>query len=82
MSLQESMKYLFVVDHFVPFPQSEYGGLWNVIAEDEEECFDLISEYDDLFPQYNGKLRENIQKSPKYGLLDELPSKVVTSFLT
>ena len=76
------MKYLFVVDHFVPFPQSEYGGLWNVIAEDEEECFDLISEYDDLFPQYNGKLRENIQKSPKYGLLDELPSKVVTSFLT
>ena len=82
MSLQESMKYLFVVDHFVPFPQSEYGGLWNVIAEDEEECFDLITEYDDLFPQYNGKLRENIQKSSKYSLLDELPSKVVSSFLT
>ena len=82
MSLQESMKYLFIVDHFVPFPQSEYGGLWNVIAEDEEECFDLISEYDDHYPEHNGKLRENIQKSPKYGLLDELPSKVVTSFLT
>jgi len=76
------MKYLFIVDHFVPFPQSEYGGVWNVVAEDEEECFDLITEYDDLFPQYNGKLRENIQKSNKYSLLDELPSKVVTSFLT
>lgn len=76
------MKYLFVVDHYVPFPQSEYGGVWNVVAENEEECFDLITEYDDNYPEYNGKLRENIQKSPKYSLLDELPSKVVSSFLT
>ena len=41
------MKYLYIVDHFVPFPQSEYGGLWNVIAEDDNECFDLITEQDD-----------------------------------
>ena len=40
------MKYLYVVEHYVPFPQSEYGGLWNVIAHDDEECFDLITEED------------------------------------
>ena len=40
---QEMMtKFLFIVDHFIPFPQSEYGGIWNVIADDDEECFDLI----------------------------------------
>jgi hypothetical protein len=82
MSLQESMKYLFIVDHFVPFPQSEYGGLWNVIAENEEECFDLIRDYQDNYPGDYSKLRLNIQKSSKYALLDEIPSKVVTSFLT
>lgn len=77
------MKYFFVVDHFVPFPTSEYGGIWNVIAENEEECFDLISHEDDAFHfEYYGKLRENIRKSSKYSLVDELESKVVISFLT
>ena len=38
------MKYLFVVNHFVPFPQSEYGGLWVVRAEDKEECFEALGE--------------------------------------
>jgi len=77
------MKYLFIVDHFVPFPTSEYGGLWNVIAEDDEECFDLITEEDGEFnSQYFSELRQNINKADKYSLLDELPSKVVTSFLT
>ena len=79
------MKYLYIVDHFVPFPQSEYGGLWNVIAEDDNECFDLITEQDDdLNLQYYQKLRENIVKSPKYKVIDDnsAESEVITSFLT
>ena len=77
------MKFIYVVDHYVPFPSSEYGGVWNVIAENNEECYDLIITDDDMnnFPDY-GKLRQNINKADKYSLLDELPSKVVTSFLT
>ena len=79
------MKYLYIVDHFVPFPQSEYGGLWIVIAEDDNECFDLITEQDnDLNLQYYQKLRENIVKSPKYKVIDDnsVASEVITSFLT
>ena len=77
------MKYLFVIDHFINFPLSEYGGLWNVIAENDEECFDLIvaDDGDANSPDY-GKLRENINKADKYALVDELESKVVSSFLT
>ena len=77
------MKYLFVIDHFVSFPLSEYGGLWNVVAENDEECFDIIvSDDDDSNSQYYSKLRENIKKADKYSLLDEQPSKIVSSFLT
>ena len=77
------MMYLFIVDHYVPFPSSEYGGVWNVVAENDEECFDLITEEDgDFNSQYFSELRQNINKADKYSLLDELPSKVVTSFLT
>ena len=77
------MKSLYVVEHFVPFPSSEYGGLWNVIADSDEECYDLIADEDQEFnTQHYGKLRENIMKASKYSLVDELESKVVESFLT
>jgi|TARA_B100000497_G_C7448814_1_gene278446 hypothetical protein len=77
------MKHLYIVDHFVPFPQSEYGGVWNVIAETDEQCFDIIvCDDDDLNLGCYTQLRENIRKADKYGLVDELDSKVVSSFLT
>jgi len=77
-------KFLFIVDHFVPFPQSEYGGIWNVIAVDDEECFDLISEADQgLNEQYYNKLRENVSKATACELAGEdLESQIVAEFLT
>jgi hypothetical protein len=55
-------KYLYIVHHYIPFPQSEYGGIWNVVADNDEECFDLITSADtsDLNEQWYGDLRENI----------------------
>ena len=76
-------KFLYIVDHFIPFPASEYGGVWNVIAESNEECFDLITSADnELYPEFYGKLRENISHSNKYELVGDAPSEVVESFLT
>ena len=83
-NLQDTMKYLYLVSHAISFPSSEYGGLWNVIAESDDECFDLISNsyeyegYDDCFP----KLRENIIKAPKFALVENEESRVVESFTT
>lgn len=77
------MSFIYTVDHFAPFPISEYGGVWVVIAENDDECFDLIAEYDqeDNISHYS-KLKENIIKSEKYQLKDEYNSKVVCSFTT
>ena len=78
------MKYLYIVDHAISFPSSEYGGLYNVIAETNEECFDLISnhyEYDG-YDEYYPKLRENILKSQRFALLDEETSRIVEGFTT
>ena len=76
-------KYLYIVEHFVPFPQSEYGGLWNVVAEHDDECFDLIVNSDDGFNQlhYN-RLRENVMKAPTYVLAEDLDSCIVEEFTT
>ena len=62
-------KFLYIVDHFVPFPTSEYGGIWNVVAEHDDECFDLIVDEDGGFnEQYYNRLRENIMKAPTFEL--------------
>ena len=50
-SLEKMTKFFYIVDHFVPFPTSEYGGVWNVIAESDEDCFNLITDSDDGFNQ-------------------------------
>ena len=56
-------KFLYTVDHFIPFPRSEYGGMWVVVAQNDDECFDLIAAEDDgLNDDYYNRLRENIIK--------------------
>ena len=79
-----AQKFLYIIDHFVPYPHSEYGGVWHVVAKDDEECFDVVvSEDDDLNIGCYSKLRENIYYSTKFALVEEdLSSKVVGSFIT
>lgn len=77
-------KFFYVVNHYVPFPSSEYGGVWNVIAEDDDECFDLIAGRDDgnFYESYYSQLRENINKSYTYALAEEIESCIVEEFTT
>ena len=79
-----TQKFMYLVEHAIPFPSSEYGGLWNVIASNDEECFDLISnteEYE-FYTEYLSNLRENIKKAQVFPLDGEYESEIVESFLT
>jgi len=77
------MKYLYVVDHFVPFPSSEYGGIWNVVASDNEECFYLIVDFDaDNNVEYYSNLRQNIMKATVLPLAEDCESSVIAEFTT
>lgn len=77
-------KFLYIVDHYIPFPSSEYGGVWNVIAENDDECFDLITEQDEdnFYEDYYSNLRENIQKCDYFELVGEEKSRIVMEFTT
>jgi hypothetical protein len=77
------MKYLYLVEHFLPFPISEYSGIWNVIAKGDNECFDLIvAEDGNQYPEHYNKLRENVIKAQKFTLKDDYQSSVIEAFLT
>ena len=75
-----SQKYFFVVDYFVPHSD---GGLLNVIAENEDECFDLIVQWDnESWSEFYPKLRENIQRASRFALANENEeSYVVEAFI-
>ena len=79
-----AQKFLNIVQHYIPFPSSEYGGLWNVIAEDDNECFDLISaeDTDNFYEQHYTTLRENVLSARTYALAEDVESAVVESFTT
>lgn len=77
------MKRLYIVDYWVPFPQSEYGGMINLIAEDDEEAFDLLLEEESLnLPGFERNLMENIRKAQKFSLMDDYESGVIEAFTT
>lgn len=78
-----TQKYLYILDFFVPQFQSEYGGLLNVVAENDEECFDVVVKWDnETWPEYYPKLRENIVRAQKFALSEDVESEVVESFTT
>jgi hypothetical protein len=77
------MKYLYLVDFWVPFPSSEYGGTISVIAENDQECHDILRDsgisYDS---DYDNLIMSNVVKSLRFALVDEEVSRIVDSFTT
>jgi hypothetical protein len=56
---------------------------WNVVAQSDEECFDLITAEDEnLNDDYYNRLRENILKAPTYALAEDVESEIVEQFTT
>jgi hypothetical protein len=77
------MKYLYIVDYWVPFPSSEYGGVVSVIAENDQECHDILRDSEISYDNtYDGKIMENVVKAPKFALVDEEESRIVDCFTT
>lgn len=78
------MKYLYLINYWVPFPSSEYGGVVIAIAESDEECYNLVIDWDnDYYPEYYPQAMDNIQKAQKFVLSEEnQKSRIVDSFTT
>lgn len=76
------MKYLYIVDYWVPFPSSEYGGLINLIAENDTEAFTLLSEEESFDDQYTDRIMERVVNAQKFALQDDYESGILEAFTT
>lgn len=77
------MKYLYIVDYWVPFPSSEYGGVVDVIADSDQECFDLLQDWrEDYIDNFDNLIMERVKSAIKIPTYNEEESRIVSSFTT
>lgn len=76
------MKYLYIVDYWVPFPSSEYGGIINLIASNDTEAFEILSSEESYDERYVDRIMANVVKAQKFALVDEYESGILESFTT
>ena len=76
------MKQLYIVDYWIPFPQSEYGGVVNVIAEDDSEAFELLANEEQFNEDYVDLIMPNVIKATKLKLSDDYQSGIIDAFIT
>ena len=76
------MKYLYIVNYWVPFPSSEYGGTISLIAESDAEAFEILTTSDDFDGSYNYRIMERVVNAHKFALVGDEKSRIVDVFIT
>jgi len=76
------MKFLYLIDYWVPFPSSEYGGVINLIAENDTEAFQLLTDEEGFDEKYQNLIMPNVVKAQKFKLVDDYESGIIDAFTT
>jgi hypothetical protein len=76
------MKSLYIVDYWVPFPASEYGGVVNLIAENDAEAFELLANENQFDENYTDRIMERVVNAQKFALVDDYESGIIDAFTT
>jgi hypothetical protein len=62
---------LYIVNYWMPFPSSEYGGVQLVVAESDAECVrrlvDEVDEYaKESYPNYKERIQDYVERAQKF----------------
>lgn len=76
------MKTLYVLNYWVDFPSSKYGGLVVVVASNDAECESLIRESFDIKTWWEGNLKSEIKGAQRFQVSLDTTSEVVAGFTT
>ena len=76
------MKSLYIIDYWVPFPSSEYGGVVSLIAENDTQAFELLANESQFDDRYTDRIMERVVNAQKFALVDNYESGIVDAFTT
>jgi len=74
------MKYLYIVDLWIPFPAAS-SGLVNLIAESDTEAFEILASSDEFDSTYVNLIMPKIMTAQKFALVDDYESGVVEALV-
>jgi len=78
-----TQKFLYLVNFWVTFPTSEYGGIIAVIGEDDNEVHDILLNWrEDYLEKYDSLIMQNVVDAQTFALAEDVESGVVESFTT
>ena len=82
--METKERFIYILDYWVPFPSTEYGGLVTLIAENDQEAFDILAAEEQLDYEnaYIDKLMPNIINATKLKLAEEYKSGIIDVFVT
>ena len=82
-NLQDTMKYLYLVNFWPKFPTSEYGGLIAVIGTDNNEVHDILLNWrEDYLEKYDLGIMHSVVNAQKFALAQDEQSRIVETFTT
>lgn len=76
---------IYIVDYWMPFPSSEYGGVQIVVAESDMHCERILADavddyYKQQYPSYRERIADAIKKAKRYPV--DAECGIVHEFLT
>ena len=78
------MKFLYIIDYWIPIPISEYGGVLCVISESDSEVAAVIRNEDSIPNkiEYENQMLNNIYSAEKLPLSGDFESGIISAFIT
>jgi hypothetical protein len=80
---------LFAGKYWIPFPSSEYGGNWIVVAKDKAHCIEILEavyqpDEDGWvgYSEYNNRIPDVVDNAKQYDLVGDYTAGVVDMFTT
>ncbi len=74
------MKYIYIIN--CEFEDSEFGGLLNIVASDDNECCKILEQYYH-FQEESDRIQEEVKKAKKFALAySNVNSGIVADIVT
>ena len=78
----ETTQFLYIIDYWVPFPSSEYGGTISLIARNDTEAFEVLASEDGFPSEYNHLIMKNVIEAQKLPLKEKYPEPMIVDAFT
>ena len=78
----EITQFLYIIDYWVPFPSSEYGGTISLIAQNDTEAFEVLASEDGFPEEYRHLIMKNVIEAQKLKLADEYAEPMIVDAFT